>query len=141
MAASHGHGPRSSSRSRLFSRTPSASPSRRLSITSRTSTNPATHASSRSWLHGIGRGTFRDTGGGSLKLRAVCTVLITHGSGWSWTRLISGINSGVLCFGSHALSCVCAGSMRAYAVCVRFHQVGGLPGGTTAGSSATSTRP
>ena len=39
-----------------------------------------------------------------------------------------GINSGVPWLGSHALSCACAGSMRAYAVCVRFHQVGATRG-------------
>ena len=52
-----------------------------------------------------------------------------------------GVNSGVPCLGSHALSCVCAGSMRAYAVCVRFHQAGATPGATTAGGRAAPAGP
>eukprot|EP00966_Prymnesium_polylepis_P203257 4708981-Prymnesium_polylepis.1 len=56
MAASHGHGPRHVlflfTVSTLLSYRPSASPSRRLSITTRTSTHPASamHATSRSWV-------------------------------------------------------------------------------------------
>ena len=55
-------------------------------------------------------GAYADTGG-------------THGRSF-----MVGINSGVPWLGSHALSCACAGSMRAYAVCVRFHQVGATRG-------------